>query len=417
MKRKAIRREAGKLVKSSKIREYRAEYLTLTVRNDKLRPILNRHPWVFSRAIVKIPDGIESGAPTRLVDEKNNFLAQGYFNSYSQIAVRIWSYDEDEQVDMGFFRRRIEQALNLRRPHFNEKETNAFRVVNGENDFLPGLIVDKYADYLVVQFHTRGIEFWKEQIVEALVKAIKPKGIYERSDMRVREIEGAEKQSGSLYGEVPDLIVIKENSLKFQVEVKVGQKTGFFLDQRDKRQALTKYAKGKSVLNCFSYTGGFSIYALAAGARRAVNVDMSAGALEAAKRNVELNKLPLAKSEFICADVKEYLKQVQPAAFDIIILDPPAFIKNQKSFERGVIGYLNINEAAIRLLPKNGILITCSCSSHLTLSDFRSLIAKAAARQKRTIQIIESFTHGLDHPRLASFPEGDYLKCFIIRVV
>ena len=235
--------------------------------------------------------------------------------------------------------------------------------------------------------------------------------------MRVREIEGAEKQAGVLFGTVPDAIAIKENNLKFQVEVKVGQKTGFFLDQRDKRQALFKYAPGKSVLNCFSYTGGFSVYALAAGASKTVNVDMSAGALAGAKKNIELNKLPLSKCEFVCADVNDYLKTVKPGEFDIIILDPPAFIKNQRTFDRGIIGYLNINEVAIRSLPENGILVTCSCSSHLTLSDFRSLLAKAAARQKRSVQILESFTHGFDHPRLASFPEGDYLKCFIAHVV
>lgn len=417
MKKKIVRSTIQKIIKSRQNRERCAEALTFVVHGDKLRPILNRHPWVFSRAIENIPDGLESGTPIKLVDEQNNFLAQGYFSSYSQIAVRVWSYDEKEEVDVSFFIKRIQDAYVLRQNYLDVKKINAFRVVNGENDFLPGLIVDKYADYLVVQFHTRGIEFWKKQIVQALVEVVSPKGIYERSDMKVREIEGAERQSGLLYGETPDFIIIKENELKFNVEVKVGQKTGFFLDQRGKRQALSKYVKGKAVLNCFSYTGGFSVYALAAGAKNVTSVDMSEGALTTAKKNVELNKLPLAKCEFIRADVKEYLKHVQPGAFDVIILDPPAFIKNQKSFERGLIGYRGINEAAMRLLPKNGILVTCSCSSHLTLSDFRSLIARAAARQKRSVQILELFTHDFDHPCLASFPEGDYLKCFIARMV
>ncbi|MBI5076810.1 class I SAM-dependent rRNA methyltransferase [Candidatus Falkowbacteria bacterium] len=392
------------------------EELVLIVKNDRVRPILARHPWVFSRAIVNIPDSIESGTSIKLVDEQNNFLARGYFNSYSQIAVRVWSYDEKKEVDASFFVKRIEEAYGLRQNYLNLKETNAFRVVNGENDFLPGLIVDKYADYLVVQFHTRGIEFWQKEIVGALIKVMKPKGIYSRSDMKVREIEGGERKTELLYGAMPDVIVIKENGLKFQVEVKVGQKTGFFLDQRDKRQALSKYVSGRSVLNCFAYTGGFSVYALAAGAKAVTNVDVSEGALAAAKKNVELNKLPVKKCAFVCADVKEYLRNVRSGEFDVIILDPPAFIKNQKSVERGMAGYRALNEAAIRLLPVNGILVTCSCSSHLSLADFRSLLAKAGARCGRSAQILETFTHGLDHPSAPAFIEGDYLKCFIVMV-
>src|SRR3989339_557882 len=296
--------------------------LKLIVHKQRIGPILGRHPWVFSGALKVIPEGLKSGDPVMLVNEEGNFLAQGYFNSYSQIAVRLWSWDEHEVVDDKFFEKRISAAYELRKNLVASKQTDSYRLVHSENDLLPGLIVDKYADCLVLQFHTPGIEFWKESIVKALKKVVKPDGIYERSDVRTRGIEGAEKQAGLLYGKVPERIKISENGYKFWVDVIGGQKTGFFLDQRDKRQALTKYVDKKSVLNCFSYSGGFSIYALGAGAKHVVSVDSSEKALELAVENVKLNKFDVKKCEFICADVKQYLfnAQEEKKKFDAIIL-------------------------------------------------------------------------------------------------
>ncbi|HUT22481.1 MAG TPA: class I SAM-dependent rRNA methyltransferase [Candidatus Bipolaricaulota bacterium] len=381
----------------------------LTVSNKRVGPILARHPWIFSGAINKIPDGIESGAPVAVFDEQQNFLAQGYFNSYSQIAVRVWSYDEKEIVDDKFFEKRIKQAFEIRENYVENKKTDAFRIINSENDFLPGLIADKYGDYVVLQFHTKGIERWKDQILKALIKILKPKGIYERSDLRVREIEAGKKQAGLLYGKIPGKIKISENGFKFWVDVVNGQKTGFFLDQRAKRLALMKYVENKNVLNCFSYTGGFSVYALAAGAEKTVSVDSSASALELAKENIKLNKLDLKKCEFICEDAKKYLIAPQQK-FDLIILDPPAFIKDRRKIKQGQAGYRSINEMAMKILPENGILLSCSCSAHLPLSDFQFVLTQAAARAKKTCRILETYTHDIDHLRLSAFSESEYLK-------
>jgi len=236
--------------------------ITLQVRKERVGPVLGRHPWVFSGALENVPDEIPAGTPIKLIDPNGNFLAQGYFNSYSQIAVRVWSYNENEKIDEIFFAKRILRAQAIRKKYVASAKTDSYRLINAENDFLPGLIVDKYADYLVIQCHTSGIEAWKKEIVAALAKTLKPKGIYEKSDSSSRKVEKLDEQTGLLFGEVPDLITIKENGFKFLVDVARGQKTGFFLDQRDKRQALIKYSKGKTALNCFSYTGGFSVYAL-----------------------------------------------------------------------------------------------------------------------------------------------------------
>jgi len=400
--------------------------INLTVLNKRVGPIRGHHPWVFSGALKKIPEGLDSGMPIKLVDERGDFLAQGYFNSYSQIAVRLWSWDENEEIDSVFFVSRVKAAYELRKSLVEKKGTDAYRLINSENDLLPGLVVDKYGDYLSVQFHTVGLEFWREQIVDALVSVIKPKGIFERSDAKkVRREQGGAEDDGAklLYGEIPERIKILENDYKFLVDVKGGRKTGFFLDQRDKRNALQKYVAGKSVLNCYSYTGGFSVYALGAGAKRVVSVDVSEKALELAEENIKLNKLDDKKAEFICADVRAYLTGLQSGDsevgendFSVIILDPPAFVKDRHKIKEGLQGYRNVNELALRLLPKNGILVTASCSAHISLVDFRYMLSEAAARAGRTVQILETYTHGADHPELVAFTEGEYLKCLFALV-
>ncbi|MBI5728871.1 MAG: class I SAM-dependent rRNA methyltransferase [Candidatus Magasanikbacteria bacterium] len=440
--------------------------INLTVFQKRLGPIRGRHPWVFSGALKHIPEGLASGTPVELIDEQGNFLASGFFNSYSQIAVRLWGFDPPagggEEVNEDFFVRRIERAYEIRKKFVASKQTDSYRLVYGENDLLPGLIVDKYADYLSVQFHNPGIEFWKKDIVGALVKTLKPKGIYERSDVRDRKRavilsetknplhsdlrdpsatpQDDNKATGLLYGKVPERVIIKENGYKFYVDIIGGQKTGFFLDQRDKRLALAKYSEDKSVLNCFSYTGGFSVYALGAGAKKVVSVDASESALTLAEENIKLNKLPASKCEFILADVKEYLSdlasqttpnpsfakegertlasaeervggEISSSLFDVIILDPPAFVKDRHKVKEGLQGYRKINELALNILPAGGILVTASCSAHVTLTDFRFMLSEAAARASRTVQILETYTHGIDHPELVAFTEGEYLKC------
>ena len=387
--------------------------ITLTVKQKRIGPILGGHPWVFSQAFASLPDGIPAGTPVQLVDQAGEFLALGYFSSYSQITVRVWGRDKDETLNEQFFARRVDRAYRLRRKYVERPETDAFRLINGENDFLPGLIVDKYSDYLVVQFHTRGIESWKTEIIAALEQVMKPKGIYERSDMSARKTEQMETRTELLAGSVPDLITIRENGFKFLVDVKKGQKTGFFLDQRDKRLAFSRYTRDASVLNCFSYTGGFSVYALAGGASRVVHVDTSASALDLARENIALNGFDPAKCEFVTGDVKGYLRK-GGEHFDAIVLDPPAFVKDRRKKKEGMIGYRSINESAIRLLPEEGILLTCSCSAHLNLEEFRYVISEAGGRVRKTLKFLETYTHGIDHSLLVPFTEGQYLKCFIL---
>ena len=387
--------------------------ITLTVKQKRTGPITGFHPWVFSQALVKIPDGIPSGEPVYLRSEKGEFLAVGYFSSYSQIAVRIWGYDKDETIDEAFFARRIEKAYSIRKRYLESPETDAFRIINGENDLLPGLIVDKYADYLVVQFHTAGIESWKEKIIIALEKIMRPKGIYERSDVAVRRFDHLDSVQGLLSGSIPELITIRENGLQFLVDVKHGQKTGFFLDQRDKRKTFTKYVKDASVLNCFSYTGGFSVYALAGGAKKVTSIDSSEAAIDLARENIRLNGFDADKCQFICDDVKPYLRNNREQ-FDAIVLDPPAFVKDRRKKKEGIEGYKSINTMAMKALTENGVLVTCSCSNHLSLEEFRFLLSEAGGKVRRSFKILETFTHGIDHPQSVPFTEGEYLKCFFL---
>ncbi|OPY01083.1 MAG: Ribosomal RNA large subunit methyltransferase I [Syntrophorhabdus sp. PtaB.Bin047] len=391
-----------------------ATMVKLTVRKDRSGPVRGFHPWVFSKALAPIPEGLAPGEPVELYDESGSFLASGYFNSYGQISVRLWGHKKDEPVGTDFFVRRMERAGDIRRRYVESPGTNAYRMVNGESDLLPGLIVDRYGEYLVVQFHTRGMERWKPEVMEALITAFGPRGIWERSDVSVRNVENLGAVRGLLHGSVPDTIEILENGLRFLVDVREGQKTGFFLDQRDKRSAFRKYAKNRDVLNCFSYTGGFTVYAMAGGARRIVSVDSSRRALDVARENIILNGFDASRCEFVCDDAKRYLRE--PAwRFDAIVLDPPAFIKDRRKKPEGLAGYRAINEMALRNLLSGGVLVTCSCSAHLSLTEFRFLLSEAGAKTGRALTLLETYTHGIDHPQFVPFTEGEYLKCFFLK--
>jgi 23S rRNA (cytosine1962-C5)-methyltransferase len=388
---------------------------TLIIKKERVGPVKGFHPWVFSKAIKHIPEDLSSGEPVRLTDPENRFLAHGYFNANSQMAVRIWSYEDDEKIDREFFKRRVLSAYEIRKRFVESVETDSYRLINGEGDLIPGLIVDKYSGWLVLQFHTEGIARWKDEITEALMEVMNPDGIYERSDSAQRG--RSEGNSGPIHGEAPTHVEIVENGIRSLVDIKGGQKTGFFLDQRDKRFALRKYSKDKRVLNTFSYSGGFSLSALKAGASHVVSVDSSGPALELARENVRLNGFDEDKCEFIEADVKQYLKQedVLKNPFGVIVLDPPAFIKDRHKKIKGVRGYRFINEAAMPLLDDNGILMTCSCSAHLSQEEFRYMVSESGGRASRRLQLLESFGHGLDHPVGVAFTEGQYLKCLILR--
>jgi 23S rRNA (cytosine1962-C5)-methyltransferase len=387
--------------------------VTLTVKQNKAGPVMGCHPWIFSEAFTAVPEGLKPGDPVMVRGENGRYLASGYFSSYSQITVRLWGFEETEAVDGAFFVRRIEAALRIRRTHVESADTDSYRLINGENDLLPGLIVDKYADWLVVQFHTRGITSWREKIIDALNEVVNPAGIYERSDVPVREYDDLGPAKGVLTGVVPEIITIRENGFRFLVNVREGQKTGFFLDQRDKRRAFGAHCRDSSVLNCFSYTGGFSVYALAGGARHVLNVDTSEAALDMAKENVRLNGFDGARCSYVSDDVKRYLRGCEES-FDAIVLDPPAFIKDRRKKHEGIIGYRNLNEAALHHLRFPGILLTCSCSAHLSAEEFRFILSQVGGRLHRPLRILESFTHGIDHLQLVPFTEGQYLKAWIL---
>lgn len=390
---------------------------TLIIHNKRIGPILGGHPWVFSGAIVHIPDGLVSGTVVDLEDERGNFLARGYFNSYSQIAVRVLTRNPEEHIDEEFFEKVLGRALRIRESYVLDSSTNACRLVHSENDGLPGLVVDKYGDYLSLQFHTPGMEAFKEVVVQVLERLMQPKGIYERSDVSVRKAREEEGGEGLLYGDVPDVVEIKEHGLKFLVDIKEGQKTGFFLDQREKRKALQRFVRDKDVVNCFSYSGGFSVYAAAAGAHTVTSVDISASAIELAKENMKLNGFVGDNIRFEVQDVKKYLKEQTHNSIDVLILDPPAFIKSRHKISQGIRGYKNINIDGMRLVQEEGILVTCSCSSHLSYKDFRYLLSEAGTAADKNLQILETHFHDIDHPELVPYTESTYLKTLFLRVM
>jgi len=391
----------------------------VVLKRGREKPVLNRHPWIFSGAIKNIKGECADGDIVTVVDSRGSFLAQGYLNRRSQITVRLLSWIEEETVDRGFFRHRLEQAIAVRRPLQEDPATNAYRLINAESDFLPGLVVDRYNEYLVIQFLTLGIEKWKGEIVSLLGELLPSRGIYERSDVEVREKEGLPPATGLLAGqERPALVYILENGHRFIVDIKQGQKTGFYLDQRENRQKLSRYCHGKTVLNCFAYTGAFAVYAAGAGAKKVVNVESSAEALKLAQRNMALNSFEGRDDEYVEGDVFQVLRQHRDEgrSFDLIVLDPPKFAYSQSQVQAACRGYKDINLLAMQMLRPGGILFTFSCSGLISSELFQKVVFGASVDAGRNVQIIEKLTQGFDHPILLSFPESEYLKGFICRV-
>lgn len=396
-------------------------YAKILLRPGKEHILGHLHPWIFSQAL-QTPGQVQNG---ELVDictsDGKKFLARGYYNGNSQIAVRILTRSVAEEINAAFFENRFRELEKIRERFIDTKQTNAFRLVFGESDGLPGLIIDQYGSVLVIQIHTLGMEMLRKEVLAAMKSAFNPETIFERSDVGVRLQEGLKDMPvGLLSGKkLNGEIQILENGIPLLVNIQAGQKTGFFLDQRENRKALQKYAHGARVLNCFCYTAGFSVYAALAGATETVNVDVSGEALETAKRNFELNKIPLRSHRFIDKDVFEVLSESakKNEKFDVIILDPPAFVKNQKSLKKGLSGYLYINEKALGLLPKGGILVSSSCSAHVTDEMFQKTLAMAASRSGCTLKTLEIRHQPIDHPFNVHFPEGKYLKFYVMLVV
>jgi len=380
--------------------------------------IQRKHPWIFSGAIEKVEGSPSNGEIVQIFTSNKTHIGSGSFSPSSQIRVRVWSFNPEEKIDTDFFRSKISLASSLRENIIDTSNTNAYRIINAESDVLPGLIVDRYSDYLVCQFLSSGAEFNKKTITEILDENFKPKGIFERSDVEVRTKEGLQPVKGLLKGTINDeLIEVKENGYKFFVDVKNGHKSGFYLDQRDNRKLLSEFSKGKNVLNCFSYTGGFSVYALASGAEKITQVEASASALDLSLKNIEINNFDSASVENINGDVFEVLRKFRDErkTFDLIVLDPPKFAESASQIQKASRGYKDINLLALKLLNPGGILFTFSCSGHILQELFQKIVAGAALDSGREVKMIKQLTQSADHPVALNFPEGLYLKglvCF-----
>lgn len=375
--------------------------------------IKRKHPWIFSGAIEKVEGNLSNGETVQIFTSDKKLVGLGSFSPSSQIRVRVWTFNPEEKIDSDFFKLKIEQAKSLREKIINIKTTNTYRIINSENDGLPGLIVDCYGEYLVCQFLSSGAEFYKETFINILNDTFKPKGIYERSDVDVREKEGLKPIKELLIGKEPkELVEIIENGLKFLVDIKEGHKTGFYLDQRDNRKLISEFSKGKNVLNCFSYSGGFSVYALASGAEKVTQVEASASAIDLSLKNIKLNNQDSSLVENINGDVFEVLRKFRDErkTFDLIILDPPKFAESVSQIQKASRGYKDINLLAIKLLNPGGILFTFSCSGHISQELFQKIVADAALDSGREVKIIKQLTQASDHLVATYFPEGLYLK-------
>ena len=378
-----------------------------------------KHPWIFSGAIDSIKDINTNGETVEIFSGDGKFLGYGSYSLHSQISVRVLSFNPEDQIDKDFIQKKIETAAQFRTQIINLETTNAYRVINAESDSLPGLVVDKYGDFLVCQFLSAGAEFWKKETIEILFNIFNPTGIFERSDVEVREKEGLQQFKGILFGKDPEeLIEIIENGNKFFVDINLGHKTGFYLDQRDNRKLLETFSSEKEILNCFSYTGGFSVYAIKAVASKVVNLDSSLEALSLAETNLTLNGIASSKYENVQDDVFKYLRKLRDTnkQFDVIILDPPKFAESVSQIEKASRGYKDINLLALKLLKKNGVLFTFSCSGHIVPELFNKIIADAATDAGREVHILKYLTQSPDHAMLTSFPEGLYLKGLVCKV-
>ncbi|MCC5878301.1 MAG: class I SAM-dependent methyltransferase [Idiomarina sp.] len=400
----------------------------IIIKQGKEKALLRKHPWVFTGAVAKVKGKPGLGDTVEVLDTRGNFLGRAAYSPHSQICARVWTFDANEQVDFEFFKRRFERALNMRKAVL-PPETTGYRLIAGESDGMPGITIDVYANWIVCQLLSAGAELQRGVIVEALKAVLPEHNVYERSDVDVRKKEGLEQVTGVLHGnsEPPTDLVIQENGLKLYVDIVSGHKTGYYLDQRDARQAIMKYAKGKRVLNCFSYTGGFGLYAAAAGASYVRNLDMSQSALDTAARNLALNGLDASKVEHVQGDVfqllRDYLGEGKTGSkgtsekFDVIVLDPPKFVDSKASLTRACRGYKDINRLAAKLLNPGGVLMTFSCSGLLSAELFQKVVADGALDAGREMQIIERTFQAADHPVSLPYPEGLYLKGLVVRLV
>ena len=371
------------------------------------------HPWVFRSDIAAVEGDFRDGDVVRVLSDRRKFLAMAVYNPRSQISLRVLTR-EDRPIDGDFIRARVKRAIDYRRLF---ADLHSCRLIFAESDGLPAVIVDSFADVLVLQSLSLGMERFKQTIVDALVDELHPVGVYERNDVPVRTLEGMEQQTGTLYGSVPDRVQITENGVSFWVDVKEGQKTGFFLDQKENRAAIAPFVKDARVLDCFTHTGSFALHSARYGAREVIGVDISDYACEFATENARLNGAT-DRVRFECANAFDYLRAAQDAheQFDAVILDPPAFTKTRSAVESALRGYKEINLRGMKLVRDGGFLVTCSCSQHVLPGMFQQMLLDAQKDARVQLRQIECRTQGRDHPILPASPETQYLKCGIYQV-
>ena len=386
--------------------------MNIYLRRGREQRVLGGHPWVF-RSDIEREDGAADGLPVRVLTSAGRFLAMAVYNPRSQISLRILSR-RDEPIDGAFIRGRVRRALDYRRRF---ADLNSCRLIFAESDGLPAVIADKFGDVIVLQILCLGMERFKGDIVDALAQELSPRGIYERNDVPVRELEGLTQQTGLLFGEVPDRVEMQENGVRFLVDVKEGQKTGFFLDQKENRAAIAPFVSGMRVLDCFTHTGSFALHAAHYGAAEVTGVDISEHACACALENARLNGVE-DRVRFECANAFDFLRAQQTAKeqYDVVILDPPAFTKTRSAVEGALRGYKEINLRGMKLTRDGGFFVTCSCSQHVTPDLFRGTLMDAQKDAHVQLRQIEWRTQGRDHPILLASPETQYLKCGIFQV-
>ncbi len=393
---------------------------TIILKAQREKSLRRRHPWIFSGAIAKVDGKPQPGETVAVTSAGGESLGYGAWSPHSQIRVRMWSFDPVTVITADFFERKLKRAIESRSTFLKESDSPACRLVNSESDGLPGLIVDRYSDFLVCQFLSAGAEFWKKDIVSHLNTLMSNNGIYERSDVDIRKKEGLTSRAGVLSGEEPpELVEIQEGVCRYAVDIRKGHKTGFYLDQRDNRRYAGEYAHKADVLNCFSYTGGFAVAALKAGAESVTNIDSSAAALTLARHNIELNELNKELVTNVEGDVFKVLRSYRDESklFDVIILDPPKFAESKNQIIRAGRGYKDINLLACKLLKPGGTLVTFSCSGQISRELFGKIVADAVLDAGRDAQIIRQLGQPADHPVATCFPEGSYLKGVVCRVL
>ena len=391
------------------------------LKKGKEKAVKQLHPWVFSGAIEIVSGKPGDGDIVSVTDSKGEFLAYGFYNAQSRVAVRLLEWNEQKAIDDDWWRERIHKAIQSRQDLIANEKTNTYRLIFSEADFLPGLIVDRYADYLSVQILTSGIELHKEVILNELQTLLNPIGIFDRSDSSARTHEGMEASNGGVLrgAEPPEYVTVKENDIFYDINISTGQKSGFYCDQRDNRRLVAGYSEGKKVLDCFSYSGGFSLNAMQNNASEVVSVDSSALALETLKRNIIANHFEDRVHRLIQSDVNKQLRAFRESGekFDVIILDPPKYAPSRSALNKASRAYKDLNRQAMLILNEGGLLATFSCSGAVDLSTFKQIVAWAALDAGKEVQFIHQFSQPEDHPVRSSFPEGEYLKGLLCRVL